>query len=297
MAASLVGHHRGSIVATILSGDTSVLAATAGRSFVKMSGSGNDFIMIDATSEPARGLLNPEVVRAICTRRIGVGADGLVMLEPSEIADFKILYLNSDGSHASLCGNASLCSARLALNLGIIGQREFRMETDAGVLAGRFVDGGPEIDLPSVHDVLREMPFRQGPGESWIGFADSGVPHLVIRMDEVVGVDVARRGRPLRYDPSLAEGANVNFVAPDGDGGWRMRTYERGVEGETLACGTGAVATAILLAEHGDVQGTVGLLTQSGRTLQVRLERQGDAWFPSLSGEARVIYEARFPER
>ena len=277
--------------------EPSVLAVTAGRAFVKMSGSGNDFIMVDATAESARALVSPEVVRAICTRRVGVGADGLVLLEPSEIADFRIVYLNSDGSHASLCGNASLCAARLARNLGIIGHREFRMETDAGVLAGRFVGDAPEIDLPAVHDVLLEMPFRQSDGESWIGFADSGVPHLVIRMDDVVGVDVVRRGRPLRHHQSLAEGANVNFVAPDGDGGWRMRTYERGVEGETLACGTGAVASAILLAEHGDAQGTVGLLTQSGRTLHVRLERQGESWLPSLSGEARVVFEARFPER
>ena len=93
-----------------------------------------------------------------------------------------------------------------------------------------------------------ELPFRLEAGERWIGFALAGVPHLVVRVDDVEQVDVVGRGRPLRHEQSLAQGANVNFVSPDGSGGWRIRTYERGVEGETLACGTGAVATAILLA-------------------------------------------------
>jgi diaminopimelate epimerase len=136
------------------------------------------------------------------------------------------------------------------------------------------------------------MPFRLADGERWIGFAVAGVPHLVVRVEDVDRVDVVGRGRPLRYDSSLAKGANVNFVSPDGDGGWRIRTYERGVEGETLACGTGAVATAILLHVNGDAGLDTSLLTRSGRSLRVRLEQRTlSGWHPTLAGEARIVFE------
>ncbi len=118
------------------------------------------------------------------------------------------------------------------------------------------------------------------------------MPHLVVRVDDVEAVDVVGRGRPLRNHSSLAQGANVNFVAPDGNGGWRVRTYERGVEGETLACGTGAVATAILLHVHGDAGLETNLVTRSGRTLRVRLEeRTLSGWHPTLAGEARIVFQ------
>jgi diaminopimelate epimerase len=117
-----------------------------------------------------------------------------------------------------------------------------------------------------------------------------------VRVDDVALVDVAGRGRPLRHDASLPNGANVNFVSRDAGDAWRIRTFERGVEGETLACGTGAVATAILLAEAGEITGRVALNTRSGRTLSVRLARATAGWQPSLSGEARVVFEGRLGE-
>jgi diaminopimelate epimerase len=134
-------------------------------------------------------------------------------------------------------------------------------------------------------------------GESWIGFALAGVPHLGVRCESVDALDVVGRGRPLRFDPSLAQGANVNFLAPDGSGAWLIRTYERGVEAETLACGTGSVASAILLVEAGEAESPVRLRTRSGRTLTVRLRRSERGWEPSLSGEARIVFEGRFGER
>ena len=268
----------------------------AGRTFYKMSGSGNDFVMVDATKEGAGSLTSADMVQAICARATGIGADGLVLLERSDRADFRMVYLNSDGSPADLCGNASLCSSRLAAELGIIGDGDFRLETDAGILAGRFTDGSPEVDLQPVTGTRTGLPFRLEPGERWIGFTVAGVPHLVVRVEDVATVDVVKRGRPLRYDASLPAGANVNFVAPDGAGGWRVRTYERGVEGETLACGTGSVATAILLSEHGEASGAVSLTTRSGKVLRVRLERLPDGWQPSLSGEARIVFQGTFGE-
>jgi diaminopimelate epimerase len=267
-----------------------------GRSFYKMSGSGNDFVVVDAMREPAGALAEPATVRALCARATGIGADGMVFLERSETADYRMTYLNSDGSRADLCGNASLCSARLATELGIVSTTEFRVETDAGILGARFAADAPEVDLQPVSDVRPRLPFRLEPGERWIGFAQAGVPHLTVRVDDVSAIDVVGRGRPLRFDPSLAQGANVNFVSPDPAGGWRIRTYERGVEGETLACGTGAVASAILLAESGEAGDRVALRTWSGRVLTVRLGRLAGAWQPSLSGEARVVFQGQFGE-
>jgi diaminopimelate epimerase len=266
----------------------------AGRTFYKMSGSGNDFIMVDAMHEPPGQLAEAATVQALCARATGVGADGIVFLEPSSSADFRMTYLNSDGSRADLCGNASLCSSRLATELGIVRSGEFRIESDAGILAARIVDGAPEVDLQPVREVRPGLPFRLDAGEAWIGFALAGVPHLVVRVDEVDQVDLVGRGRPLRRDPSLAQGANVNFVAADPSGGWRMRTYERGVEGETLACGTGAVASAILLVESGEAVSPVKLRSRSGRILSVRVTRRDGDWLPSLSGEARIVFEGRF---
>jgi diaminopimelate epimerase len=184
-----------------------------GRRFYKMSGSGNDFVFIDAREESADGLDRPESVRAVCARGTGVGADGVVFLEPSRTAAFRIRYLNSDGSLAALCGNATLCSARLAVELGGADRAGFAIETDAGILPARLVDGRPEIDLEPVSDVVADDPrVRRGAGETRAGFVVVGVPHVVIRVADVARVDVVGRGGPIRRDPSFRHGANVNFV-------------------------------------------------------------------------------------
>ena len=268
----------------------------SGRGFFKMSGSGNDFVVVDAMREPAGRLAEPAMVQALCARATGIGADGIVFLEPSVTASYRMTYLNSDGSRADLCGNASLCSARLATELGIVSTKEFDFETDAGVLCARFVAGDAEVDLQPVTDIRNRLPFRLVSDQHWISFAQAGVPHLTVRVDDVAAVDVVGRGRPLRFDPSLAQGANVNFVSPHPGGGWLIRTYERGVEGETLACGTGAVASAILLAESGEAGERFALHTRSGKVLTVRLRRLESGWQPSLSGEARVVFQGQFGE-
>jgi diaminopimelate epimerase len=287
LAPALVGTHG----RRLTSSSTSSHVLPQGRPFYKMSGSGNDFVVVDAMKEAADSLMAPRVVQALCARATGIGADGLVVLEPSKVADFRMTYLNSDGSRADLCGNASLCSSRLASELGIIGGGGFHMETDAGVLAGSFVETGPEVELQPVSDVQLDLPFRLAPGEHWMGFSLAGVPHLVVRVEDVSTVDVVGRGRPLRHESAFSHGANVNFVSPDGSGGWRMRTYERGVEGETLACGTGSVATAILLTAKGEAKGPVALTTRSGKVLRVKLRREGAGWIPALSGEARIVFQ------
>lgn len=266
-----------------------------GREFFKMSGSGNDFVFVDARHEPPGPLASPDVIGAICSRGTGIGADGICFVEDSDRGDIRLVYLNADGSRADLCGNATLCTARLARELGIVGVGEFGIETDVGVLGARFRGDTPEIDLQPVAELRPEAGIPLDHGERRMGFALAGVPHLVIVVDDLEAVDVVGRGRPLRRHKSLKAGANVNFVKDLGDGTFGYRTYERGVEAETLACGTGAVATAVLLNEWGLAKGPVRIQTRSGRELQVRLSG-ADGRTPSLMGEARIVYRGEFGE-
>ena len=267
-----------------------------GRAFFKMSGSGNDFVMIDARTEAAGELERPEVIQAVSARGTGVGADGVVFLEPSAAADFRIRYFNADGSLASLCGTATLCASRLAMELGIVDPAGFRIETGAGVLAARFRDGLPEVDLAPVCDISAEGPIERTGTELRSGYLIAGVPHVTLLVPDVECVDVVGRGRPIRHDPRLPHGANANFVSALEPGRWRIRTYERGVEAETLACGTGAVASAILLTVWGEAKGAVELVTRSGRSLTVRLRQANGAWYPSLSGHAAVVFTGELAE-
>jgi diaminopimelate epimerase len=272
----------------------------SGRRFYKMSGSGNDFVMIDARTEPRDSLSQPSIIQRVCARGTGVGADGIVFLERSSSADVRLTYLNADGSPADFCGNATLCTTRLAIELGVADPAGLSIETDSGLVRARIRDGLPQIDLPRVDDVrpdvAAEIPLAGG--ERRIGYAMVGVPHLVIRCDDVSTVDVVGRGRPLRSHMSLSQGANVNFVSPAGGGRWRYRTYERGVEAETLACGSGAVATAILLSawSEANAPGTVSIETRSGKALGVTLAMADRGWLPSLSGEGRVVFEGVLSE-
>lgn len=269
------------------------------RRFYKMSGSGNDFVMIDARTEARGELGQPSAIKRVCARATGVGADGIVFLERSGVADVRLTYLNADGSPADFCGNATLCTTRLAVELGMGSAAGVAIETDAGIVQARIDGGRPEIDLQPVHQVVRDAPgIPLEPGEQRIGFALVGVPHLVIRCDDVATVDVVGRGRPLRSHTSLSNGANVNFVSPGQDGRWRYRTYERGVEGETLACGSGAVATAILLKLWGESLDSAEIETRSGKLLRVRLSDAAgnNGWSPSLAGEGRVVFEGLLAE-
>ena len=265
-----------------------------GRQFYKLSGSGNDFVFVDARTEPAGPLEQPEIVGAICARATGVGADGIVFIEPARSATerFSIRYLNRDGSLALLCGNASLCSVRVAAELGIVSEGEaFAFGTGAGLARGRFTETGPEIDLQPIGDLDVRTAFEPHPGETHIGFAMVGVPHIVILCEDVESVDVEGRGRPIRHDPRLSAGANVNFTSRRPDGAWNVRTYERGVEAETLACGTGSVATAALLKRWGKSGDSTTIWTRSGLPLRVRFrETAPGVVTPSLNGEGRIVF-------
>ena len=269
-----------------------MVARVEGQQFYKMTGSGNDFVVFNATGGSVRHLENEEAIRSLSARGTGVGADGVVFLEKSGEGDVRMRYYNSDGSEAALCGNASLCSTRLAVDLGIAQAGGFVLHTAAGSLKARIRDGLPEVDLEPVDDVKPDASdLGRRPGEGRLGYACAGVPHVVVEISNIDAADVTGRGSELRNHPALAEGANVNFVSRRPDGSFTYRTYERGVEGETLACGTGAVATAILLSSWGESGKETTLWTRSALPLTVSLRREKDSWLPSLRGEGRIVFE------
>lgn len=269
-----------------------------GRPFFKMSGSGNDFVFFDLRDGPPGDLTTPTAIQQICAKGTGVGADGVVFFDRSDPQAPAISYYNSDGSLGELCGNATLCTVRLAELLGAECDDGLTVRTDSGDVAARMVDGLPEIDLEAVGGVQPAFSAIPPTGEEQRpGYAVVGVPHVVIEVPDVAAVDVVGRGSKIRRDRSLAMGANVNFVAPARDGSWMIRTYERGVEAETLACGTGAVASAIMLAAWGRAASPVRLVTKSGLTLTVRFRRDGDLWHPSLRGSAELVFIGQFTQR
>ena len=264
---------------------------TRGRRFYKMSGSGNDFIVFDARDGDVSDLADPSRIRRLCDRRQGIGADGVVIMAASERADVLMKYFNSDGSVGAMCGNAALCVTRLAAQLGLARGEGMRLETDDGVLETRVADERPEIDLAPVRHIRAATEGRLGPGERRLGYAVAGVPHVVVLCDDVTDVDVAARGAELRRaDWTGPSGANVNFLSRDGSS-WVIRTFERGVEAETLACGTGAVASATLLQLWGLGGSQTALRTRSGCTLDVSLRDGQGAVLPRLRGEGRLVFE------
>lgn len=267
---------------------------SGGDVFFKLTGSGNDFVFLDGrwtslTDWPA------ERIRRVCQRGTGVGADGLVVLAPgSAPGAVRFTFYNNDGTRAAMCGNAALCATRLAAVLELAPPDAVALETDAGLVRARCVPGSDdrsELFLPDVTDV-RFPEIALDAGEEQIGFAVVGVPHLVVAVQDLEALDLASRGRALRHHAALAPGgANINFVSSNG-GAWAMRTYERGVEAETLACGTGAVACATVLGSAGIVTLPWAVRTRSGTTLSVTGELAGGAALrqPRLNGEARLVF-------
>lgn len=272
-----------------------------GTPFHKMTGSGNDFVFLDGRVTSLADWPAGRIA-AVCDRRNGVGADGLVLLEALEPGIIQMHYFNADGGRAALCGNASLCSTRLAARLGLAPAGGMELRTDAGTLRTRCVGDGhmAELRFPSF-PVPPAVELEWGVGESgkaWLG--DIGVPHLIVLVEDVRAVDVNQRGRELRYSPQFGpHGTNVNFVGP-GHGReteWSIRTYERGVEGETMACGTGTICAAFALAAAGLGGLPARLSTGSGSVLSVAGQvvdgRSEEVW---LCGEGRLVFRGELLE-
>lgn len=267
-----------------------------GTVFYKMSGSGNDFIMVDGSYARAEDF-TPEAVVLACDRRRGVGADGVILLDPEAPAGahFTFRFWNADGTEGPMCGNGALCATRLAVTIELARPNEdVVFATRAGIHRGRVVDGRPQIELPDC-DAPRPVELPLEVGEAKPMFAEPSVPHLVLEVPDVARIDVAGRGPGLRRHAKLpAGGANVNWISPVGDGSWRMRTFERGVEGETLACGTGAVACALVLGVTEGAVSPTRIWTSSGLPLDVSWRVKGSRLSSiHLTGDARVTFKGK----
>lgn len=269
--------------------------------FHKVTGSGNDFIMLDGRTTSVADW-PAERITAICDRRDGIGADGLVILTPEGADTVRMAFFNSDGSRAAMCGNAALCSTRLATRLEFVDPAGMTLVTDAGTFNTRCVGEGhlAELHLPDTPaPVALDIPLL--PGEHAILLGTVGVPHLTIIVDDVATVDLDVRGKALRHHPLTGPaGANANFISrisrSSGTGGpadpsWAIRTFERGVEGETLACGTGTVSSGLALQVTGRDQLPLRFRSGSGRILSVQgiVHPEGMATDIWLCGEGRVV--------
>ncbi len=228
---------------------------------------------------------NLDLVRLICHRRLGVGSDGLMLIRVSDESDFEMIFFNPDGSR-SLCGNGSRCAVDFARRLDLAGDFGNLLTTD-GLHEYRVVDGVIGV---SMADVGRWEESHGGI------FVDTGSPHLVIFVEDVDQVDVINLGRDLRYHPDFEtiNGVNVNFVSVDSSGIQRMRTYERGVEAETLSCGTGATAAALAIALKYDIPNKI-ILQAPGGILTVEFDR-GKGAFSNLwlSGPTKHVFSGVF---
>ncbi len=273
-----------------------------GFSCYKMSGSGNDFVFVDGRRFPVDGWEGSQI-RDLCRRGTGIGADGFVVLEPgSAPGRVRFHFFNSDGERGPMCGNGALCATRMVdiLEMAPPGS-SILLETDSGTFAARTVPGAPSratIEFPDVVG-LREVPIERDSGERSAHYSVvAGVPHLVVLVDDASAVPIPERGSALRNHVLLAPGgANANFVS-SGPGGWAMRTFERGVECETLACGTGAVACAAVLAVAGqiDLPWSVRSASGSDLTIAAKVDMDGQGLVkPSLTGEARLVFRAEVP--
>lgn len=270
------------------------------RNFFKMTGSGNDFVFLDGRTSSISDWPAADIA-SVCDRRTGVGGDGLVIVSPEGPDAVRMVYFNADGSRAGMCGNAALCSTRLAARLGMAPGSGMRLHTDTGVLQTRCVGPGwaaelllPDFGLPEA------VGLALRPGERWMSRCNVGVPHLIVLVDDIEAVDVAGRGRELRHaELFVPEGVNANFVGPakaGGDAAWRLRTWERGVEAETLACGTGTVGAAFALAARGLVSLPVQIASWGGNVFSVAGRVEGDrARDPWLCGEGRLVFEGVYP--
>jgi diaminopimelate epimerase len=258
--------------------------------FFKMSGSGNDFVVIDNREPriPEDGLL--EFVSRVCRRRLSVGADGLILIESSTRADFKWRFFNSDGSRADLCGNGARCAARFAW-LNHIAESRMTFETEAGMIRAEIDQDRVRVSMPEPRDMRMDIALEVAGKSFAVDSIHTGVPHAVIVTEDSDELDVVALGRQIRFHPVFAPaGTNVNFIRLLAGERIAVRTYERGVEDETLACGTGSVASALVAAGRYDLSSPVHVLTRSGEELCVYFSRTpagfGDL---SLEGDARVI--------
>ncbi len=262
--------------------------------FTKMSASGNDFILINNWSlslSPEEGAF---LASRLCRRAFSVGADGLILIEPprSPEAQFSWRFYNADGSEAEMCGNGGRCAARFAFLEGLAPEN-LAFDTLAGLIRAEVLGPRVKIQLTEPKDLALDLKIKVKDQELSLSYINTGVPHVVVFWEKIKEAPVESLGRAIRSHQHFAPaGTNVNFIARE-EKALRVRTYERGVEAETLACGTGAVASAIIATLKGLVSPPVEIITSGGEVLKVYFSLEGNsAKKVFLEGEAKIIYRA-----
>lgn len=244
--------------------------------FSKLSAAGNDFIMIDNRDGKIGSQYYQALAQKLCHRRYAIGADGLILIEESQSRDFKMTYLNSDGSHASMCGNGGRAIARFAYDIGAA-SKQMSFETDAGPVSAEILDDkNVKLHLYEPKDLERDLNIEIEGEKFDVDFIDTGVPHAVIFVDDIENVDIVKYGRAIRHHETFSpEGTNVDFVEKKNDALY-VRTYERGVEDETLACGTGIIASAIISVLKDKMSSPVKIFARGGDELTVSFKTKID---------------------
>ena len=259
--------------------------------FTKMNGAGNDFVMLDNRAGNIQ--LDPKLIRLICDRHRGVGADGILLVENAENgADFRMRYYNADGGEAEMCGNGARCFARFVDK--IAGTREkVSFETPAGIIGARLHDDLVTLNMSDPIDLRLNMPLQIDGEDATVHYINSGVPHVVVPVSRIDVVHVQTRGAAIRRHKMFSpKGANVNFLEKRGAKKIAIRTYERGVEDETLACGTGVVASALIFGATEKIDGPIGVLVRGGNELTVNFERDAEKFCDvTLTGPAEFVFE------
>jgi len=259
--------------------------------FTKMNGAGNDFIMIDNRAGNLR--LSAAQISRLCDRNRGVGADGVLVLErPANGANFRMRYYNADGGEAEMCGNGARCFARYASRVaGPVDKVSF--ETPAGVIGADLQGELVRLQMSEPKDLRLGIKIPLN-GKTVSGhFVNSGVPHVVVLADDLEKVDVRGLGSAIRaHELFSPKGTNVNFLKRRGDRQISIRTYERGVEDETLACGTGVVASALIFSTMEKVDGPIEVLVRGGNELKVGFEKEGAQFKDvTLTGPADFVFD------
>ncbi len=256
-----------------------------------MHGAGNDFILVD-DRDNRFPIGATEWLRSVSARRTGIGSDGFILIQTSDIADFRMRFINPDGGEVDLCGNGVRCVARLANELGVAGE-EMSVQTGAGVVTARVQDNSIQVEMPPPKDWQFEKSLEVSTGPLTYSAVDTGVPHVVITVDDLNNLDINEIGLKIRHHEEFSPaGTNVDFVQITGPSSLKIRTYERGVERETLACGTGIVAVGILGCRSGVVSAPVQVTCAGGDVLEVNCDLTDEAVENiTLTGPAIHVYQ------
>lgn len=260
--------------------------------FWKMQGSGNDFILIDHRNPWVPEAERAPLARRLCQPKFGVGADGLIFIEASPHAAFRWRFFNADGSEAEMCGNGGRCAARFAF-LNHIAPATLTFETLAGIIQAEVKGRRVKLGLSEPRELRLNLTIPVAE-QNWVGhFINTGVPHVVLLVEDLEAAPVAEVGRAIRYHELFQPaGTNVNFVRLSGPRELQIRTYERGVEAETLACGTGSVAAALIAARLQGLASPVTVRPRSGETLTIYFNAAAPNLAPVfLEGDAVVVFQ------